>query len=54
MTRLSTVSSFFLLQIGAREFLTDININWNILTEESVVNILQSYNGEKCEEVMFK
>ena len=42
MTRLSTVSSFFLLQIGVREFLPDININWNSLTEESVVSILQS------------
>ena len=42
MTRLSTVSSFFLSQIGVREFLPDININWNILTEESVVSILQS------------
>jgi hypothetical protein len=53
MARLSTVSSFFLSQIGVREFLPDININSNILTEESVVNILQ-YNCEKCEEVMFK
>ena len=42
MARLSTVSSFFLSQIGVREFLPDININSNILTEESVVNILQS------------
>ena len=42
MTRLSTVSSFFSSQIGVREFLPDININWNILTEESVVSILQS------------
>ena len=41
MVRLSTVSSFFLSQIGVREFLPDININSNILTEESVVNILQ-------------
>ena len=40
MARLSTVSSFFLSQIGVREFLPDININSNILTEESVVNIL--------------
>jgi hypothetical protein len=40
MAQLSTVSSFFLSQI--REFLPDININSNILTEESVVNILQS------------
>ena len=42
MARLSTVSSFFLSQIGVWEFLPDININSNILTEESVVNILQS------------
>ena len=42
MARLSTVSSFFLSQIGVREFLPDMNINSNILTEESVVNILQS------------
>ena len=42
MARLSTVSSFFLSQIGVLEFLPDININSNILTEESVVNILQS------------
>jgi hypothetical protein len=43
MARLSTVSSFFLSQIGVREFFRpDININSNILTEESVVNILQS------------
>jgi hypothetical protein len=42
MARLSTASSFFLSQIGVREFLPDININSNILTEESVVNILQS------------
>ena len=41
MARLSTVSSFFLSQIGVREFLPDIIINSNILTEESVVNILQ-------------
>ena len=41
MARLSTVSSFFLSQIGVREFLPDMNINSNILTEESVVNILQ-------------
>ena len=40
MARLSTVSTFFLSQIGVREFLPDININSNILTEESVVNIL--------------
>jgi hypothetical protein len=37
MARLSTASSFFLSQIGVREFLPDININSNILTEESVV-----------------
>ena len=42
MAWFSTVSSFFLSQIGVREFLPDININSNILTEESVVNILQS------------
>ena len=42
MARLSTASPFFLSQIGVREFLPDININSNILTEESVVNILQS------------
>ena len=42
MARLSTASSFFLSQIGVREFLPDININSNILTEEYVVNILQS------------
>ena len=42
MARLSTVSSLFLSQIGVWEFLPDININSNILTEESVVNILQS------------
>jgi hypothetical protein len=42
MARLSTVSSVFLSQIGVREFLPDININSNMLTEESVVNILQS------------
>ena len=42
MAWFSTVSSFFLSQIGVQEFLPDININSNIITEESVVNILQS------------
>jgi hypothetical protein len=42
MTRLSTVSSFFLSQIGVREFLPDININSNILTEESVEKLCLS------------